>query len=123
MGQRNHRAAAGKDKKRVYFPPKLFFLLEGDRKNQKRRQGDCQSEPYGAHCYPADERLLNRQLQKAKPLQTEATGEPELLCFLILSVKAPSIRFTGLISAIIWLVKVFMDTEITQSSHDYQFDP
>lgn len=42
---------------RVYFPPKHFSVKRRP-KNHRRDREDCQLEPYGAHCYPADERVL-----------------------------------------------------------------
>lgn len=57
VGPRIHRAAAGRDKNRVYFPLKHLSVKRRP-KNQRRDGADCQVEPYGAHCYPADEQVL-----------------------------------------------------------------
>lgn len=70
VGQCNHRAAAGKDKNRVYFPPK-HFSVKRQPENQKGDSEDCQIEPYGAHCCTADERIL---IASCKGQNTAATN-------------------------------------------------
>lgn len=57
VGLRNHKAAAGRDKNGIYFPPK-HFSVKRQPKTQKGDSDECQVEPCGAHCYTADERFL-----------------------------------------------------------------
>lgn len=118
VGPCNHRAAAGRDKNRVYFPPKHFSVKKQPR-NQREDREDCQIEPCGAHCYPADEWVLIGSCKGQNTADTSQWIAEAIVCLhpLLLPLKLLVFSFTGAKSdpgIDLSSSKSFIDTKIIQ---------
>lgn len=110
---------------RVYFPPK-HFPVKRKLRNQRRDRQDCQIEPCGAHCYPADEQVLIGTC-KGQSTADRSQWITEAIVWLhplLLPLKLPVFSLTeakfdpGMYSS---LSTSFIDTEIIQYSWDLLF--